>query len=99
MADLFVNPTREENFPTVNIESIACGTPVLTFKTGGSPEIIDESCGRVVECNDVDAMKREIISICSTKAFKSNSCVKRAKNFDNDVMANKYLELYNKMLH
>lgn len=33
-ADLFVNPTREENYPTVNMESIACGTPVLTFRTG-----------------------------------------------------------------
>ncbi len=39
-ADLFVNPTREENYPTVNMESIACGTPVLTFRTGGSPEIL-----------------------------------------------------------
>ena len=27
-ADLFVNPTREENFPTVNIEALACGTPL-----------------------------------------------------------------------
>ena len=44
-ADLFVNPTREENYPTVNMESIACGTPVLTFRTGGSPEILDEKTG------------------------------------------------------
>lgn len=35
-ADLYFNPTREENYPTVNMESIACGTPVMTFKTGGS---------------------------------------------------------------
>ena len=48
-ADLFVNPTREENYPTVNMESIACGTPVLTFRTGGSPEIVDETCGCVVD--------------------------------------------------
>ena len=41
--DLFVNPTREENYPTVNMESIACGTPVLTFNTGGSPEILDST--------------------------------------------------------
>lgn len=45
-ADLFVNPTREENYPTVNMEAIACGTPVLTFRTGGSPEILDEKNGQ-----------------------------------------------------
>ncbi|WP_289490328.1 glycosyltransferase, partial [Klebsiella pneumoniae] len=44
-ADVFVNPTKEENYPTVNMEAIACGTPVLTFKTGGSPEMLDETCG------------------------------------------------------
>lgn len=36
-ADVFINPTREENFPTVNIEALACGTPVITFDTGGKP--------------------------------------------------------------
>ncbi|MDE6441359.1 MAG: glycosyltransferase, partial [Clostridia bacterium] len=55
-ADLFVNPTKLENFPTVNIESLACGTPVLTFQTGGSIEIIDESCGTSVKKNDVEAL-------------------------------------------
>lgn len=39
-ADVFANPTREENYPTVNMESVACGTPVVTFNTGGSPEIL-----------------------------------------------------------
>lgn len=44
-ADVFVNPTLEDNFPTTNIEALACGTPVVTFRTGGSPEII-EDCNR-----------------------------------------------------
>ncbi len=46
-ADLFVNPTLEENYPTVNMESIACGTPVLTFNTGGSGEMLNTKTGRV----------------------------------------------------
>ena len=37
-ADVFVNPTLEDNYPTTNLEAIACGTPVITYDTGGSPE-------------------------------------------------------------
>ena len=39
-ADVLINPTYEDNFPTVNIEALACGTPVITYKTGGSPEAV-----------------------------------------------------------
>lgn len=60
IADIFVNPTREDNYPTVNMEAISCGTPVITFRTGGSPEIVDRDCGWIVECNDVDELKKEI---------------------------------------
>lgn len=38
LAYVFVNPTLEDNYPTTNIEAIACGTPVITFDTGGSAE-------------------------------------------------------------
>ena len=37
-ADVFVNPTLEDNFPTTNLEAIACGTDIITFDTGGSSE-------------------------------------------------------------
>ena len=39
-ADIFINPTREDTYPTVNCESIACGTPVISFSTGGCPETL-----------------------------------------------------------
>lgn len=38
MADVFINPTYEDNYPSTNLESIACGTPVISYKTGGSSE-------------------------------------------------------------
>lgn len=40
MADFFVNPTREENYPTVNLEAGACGTYIITYDTGGCSETI-----------------------------------------------------------
>jgi ribosomal protein S18 acetylase RimI-like enzyme len=55
-ADVFINPTNEDNFPTTNLEALACGTPVITYKTGGSPEAINSTCGIIVEQNDITAL-------------------------------------------
>ena len=93
-ADLFVNPTREENYPTVNMEALACGTPVLTFKTGGSPEIIDETCGSVVPCDDIDALESEIRRICETNPYSTEDCLKRAESFDMNLRFKEYVKLY-----
>lgn len=93
-ADLFVNPTREENYPTVNMEALACGTPVLTFQTGGSGEMIDESCGSSVPRNDIDGMHREIVRICENKPYSREACLARAKAFDEKDRYQEYLTLY-----
>lgn len=94
-ADLFVNPTREENYPTVNMEAIACGTPVLTFNTGGSPEILDETCGSVVAKNDIVSLYNEIMRICNGQPFTEEGCLKRANSFDMKKRFEEYVKLYN----
>lgn len=93
-ADVFANPTREDNYPTVNMESIACATPVVTFNTGGSPECIDETCGTVVPKNDITAMCDEIIRICKTKPYVEEYCLKKAKGFDEKEKYKEYIKLY-----
>lgn len=93
-ADVFVNPTREDTFPTVNLEALACGTPVLTFRTGGSPECLDDSCGAVVEKNDIDAMERQIIRICTEKPYAPADCVRAARRFDKQDRFADYCRLY-----
>jgi glycosyltransferase involved in cell wall biosynthesis len=93
-ADLFVNPTREENFPTVNIEALACGTPVLTYRTGGSPEMLDENSGMVVERNDEEALYNAIIEIERTRPFTAENCRKQAEKFSNDAKYREYVSLY-----
>lgn len=93
-ADLFVNPTREEVLGLVNIESLACGTPVVTFNTGGSPECVDESCGVVVECDDIDALEKEITRIAEEKPFPVENCLLRARQFDQNERFKEYIDLY-----
>lgn len=93
-ADVFANPTREENYPTVNMESVACGTPVVTFNTGGSPEMLDETCGAAVAKDDNDAMYNEIIRICEAKPYSLEACIKKAKGFDKNEKFGEYIRLY-----
>ena len=88
-ADVFANPTREEVLGLVNIEALACGTPVVTFETDGSPECIDEFCGSVTKCDDIDAFGKEIRFVCENRPYSRENCLKRAKKFD---MKDKFAE-------
>ena len=93
-ADVFANPTREDTFPTVNMESLACGTPVVTFRTGGSLEILNDSCGSVVDCDDIDGMEIEVRRICENKPYSIEACLARAKKFDMNDKFEEYIRMY-----
>lgn len=93
-ADVFANPTREEMFGLVNVEALACGTPVVTFNTGGSPECINETCGSVVEVDDIDLFEREIIRVVSETPYSKQACIDFSKNFDGNARYNDYVNLY-----
>ena len=97
-ADVLVNPTREDTFPTVNLEALACGTPVVTFRTGGSPETVDKTCGSVVECGDVDGLIRAIEEEVQHRRFTKENCLKRAETFSLERMCQSYLDLYEEIL-
>lgn len=95
LADFFFNPTYEDNFPTTNIEALACGTPVITYNTGGSPETLSRETGWVVQQGDLNAVLSIVRS--SEKIIKpAEDCRKRAKNFyDQSRSTAEYLDLYN----
>ncbi len=93
-ADVFVNATREDTFPTVNIEALACGTPVVTFDTGGSGEIIDESCGIKVQKNDTKALTEAILYVKENRPFTKENCRKRAEQFKAEDKFREYVENY-----
>jgi glycosyltransferase involved in cell wall biosynthesis len=99
-ADLFVNPTIEEVLGLVNLEALACGTPVVTFNSGGSPECLDENCGLVVERGDLSGLVAAIATVRKNgKPAYSGHCHKRAAEwFDKDARFAEYLELYKNSL-
>lgn len=100
MADVFVNPTLEDNFPTTNLEALACGTPVITYATGGSPEAIDDKTGFVVEYQNVDMLTEKVIEVCERGPFPALDCRDRALRLYNkrDVFK-QYIQLYKSLLN
>lgn len=98
-ADVFVNPTLEDNFPTTNLEALACGTPVITYNTGGSPEAIDNKTGVVVDYQDVNDMSDKIQWVCQLNPFKPEDCRERTVNlFDKNLAFPKYISLYKSVM-
>ncbi|MBR3606512.1 MAG: glycosyltransferase [Lachnospiraceae bacterium] len=94
----FINPTLEDNFPTTNLEALACGTPVITFNTGGSPEALTSSCGIVVEKGNIKKLKEAILSLENSTEITSSTCRIRSLIYDKDRVFEPYLELYNRIL-
>ena len=92
-ADVFINPTLEDTFPTTNLEAMACGTPIITFNTGGSPESVYEKTGLVVEKDNLKALidvKENIRGI----NFCERDISDYAQKYSSNNMVNKYWSLY-----
>lgn len=91
IASVFVNPTLEDNFPTTNLEALACGTPVITFNTGGSPESLTKECGIVVEKGNYKELLDAIY-----KVDEIDMNIVEVK--DKAILGIEYLELYKEIL-
>lgn len=99
-ADVFVNPTLEDNFPTTNLEAMACGTPVVTFDTGGSAESLGTDCGVVVAQKESSALMSAIQTIKTNgKGTYLAHCLKRVRDrFNRGSMTTRYLDLYHRVV-
>ena len=89
-ADIFINLTYADNYPTVNLEALACGTPVITYKTGGSTECLDGNNGRCFEKGDVSSVIKFLRNEYSPNMFK----VKHHDGFDKQITTRKYSEYF-----
>lgn len=111
-ADLFFNPTYEEVFGMVNAEALACGTPVLTYDTGGSPEIMREENDKGIvsvikkespHSVDIKKVEKEMENMVrgnggSNRDYVKWECVKAASPFSMENMTDRYLELYQQLI-
>ena len=100
-ADIFINPTLIDNYPTVNLESIACGTPVITYDSGGAKEtIINENVGSVIQQGDMDALLESIekFSYADPLLTQKNCREVAEKYFNKENIWEKYTSLYEELL-
>lgn len=96
-ADMFFNPTYEDNYPTTNLEALACGTPVCTYRTGGSIESVNEGNGFVVEKNELGEVKKIIEERLHSRKMGLHLDIDR-KRISKEYMAEQYIKLYNDIL-
>lgn len=98
ISEVLVNPTYEDNFPTVNLESLACNTPVITYETGGSPESIFDQTGIVLKQGDIKGIASSIDYICLHKDKYANCSNIARERYDEKTIFKKYAELYSEIL-
>jgi putative colanic acid biosynthesis glycosyltransferase len=99
-ADVFVNPTYQDNFPTTNLEALASGTPVLTYNTGGSVEAIDSATGFVVSKGDIDGLLEKIMLVLGKgkHEFRDRCRARAVSKFNKEDRYSDYLKLYKSLL-
>jgi putative colanic acid biosynthesis glycosyltransferase len=99
-ATAFINPTYVDNFPTTNLEAMACGTPVITYRTGGSHEAVDKSTGFVIEQGDISGILSAVMTVIENgKDIYAAKCRQRAEKLynKNDRFLD-YLNLYETLI-
>lgn len=92
-SDVFFNPTLEDNYPTVNIEAISCGVPIITYDTGGSPEVINSKNGFVVKVNDLDSVVEKLHEIKNGN-YNREEISKDSIQYSQDSKFTEYIDLY-----
>ena len=99
-ADAFANPTLDDNFPTTNLEALACGTPVAVFDAGGAAEALAPGCGEAVPPGDAAALAAAVGRLLrADRPAVRAACRARAEGaFDGDACLRRYLAIYRRLV-
>jgi glycosyltransferase involved in cell wall biosynthesis len=101
LADLFIIPSLEDNLPNTVMESLACGTPVAGFDTGGIPEMVDHKInGFIAPQRDSIILAEGIFEVLSNKnrliKMRESARKKVLENYSYEIVARQYEQLYSK---
>lgn len=93
-ADVFMNLTYRDNYPTTNIEALACGTPVITYDTGGSKECLDADTGKIFPQGDLSSIADFLKNEYSPQMFTVKPNEKNSKEFFGATYLNLFTSIY-----
>lgn len=100
IADVFLNLSIEESFGKVTAESLAAGTPVITYNKTASPELVCKECGFSVEAKNVEKVIEKIVEISKKgkKAYSTHCIEYSLKNFNKNQNIKEYEKIYRQLL-
>jgi N-acetyl-alpha-D-glucosaminyl L-malate synthase BshA len=97
VSDLFIMPSEKESFGLAALEAMACEVPLISTNTGGLPELnIQGVTGFLSNVGDTEDMIKNALHILNDEnlpTFKKNA-LKRAKEFEGEVILPQYLDYY-----
>ena len=93
-SDIFINPTREDNYPTTCLEAVACGTPVICFDNGGTAETVFDNCGLAIEPTN-EALLEAILTFPLHRVALDE---KNRYRLSREKQIHDYVSLYAKMM-
>jgi len=102
-ADVYVAPSLEDNLPNTVMEAMSCSVPVVAFNVGGIPDMIDYGQNGILsELRSANELAEGIKLVLTNeelhKRFSVSAREKVLKNFNQKVIAEKYLEVYKSLL-
>ena len=87
-----------ETLGLTNIEALACGTPVVTFASGGCTECVDDTCGIAVTRGDIFGVVNAVNKIKHEKPFSKDDCIAKSLKFDKNLCYEKYIKLFEEII-
>ena len=99
LADLFVIPSLDDNFPTTVIEAFANSTPVIGFNQGGIPEQLANDSGIIVDIPSAHNLENTIKSVLENENELNKLSINCRLKFENEYTINKFIERYREIYH
>jgi len=102
-SDVFVIPSLEDNLPNTVMESLACGTPVVGFRTGGIPEMVGHlQEGFIAPQQDAEALAQGLYWVVRgeipIETLRKAAREKVERQYSNSIIGNRYIQLYRELL-